>query len=65
VSDHERFADAAPPHVAVLVTPAPYRAFVAVAQALFPAALRPSSLFEARGVSGSAHVHRQPGWNPA
>ena len=53
----ERFADAAPPHVAVLVTAAPYRAFVAVAQALFPAALRPSSLFEARGVSGSAHVH--------
>jgi UDP-3-O-[3-hydroxymyristoyl] glucosamine N-acyltransferase len=53
----ERFADTAPPDVAVLVTPAPYRAFVAVAQALYPTALRPSSLFEASGVSGSAHVH--------
>jgi UDP-3-O-[3-hydroxymyristoyl] glucosamine N-acyltransferase len=53
----ERFAESAPPGVAVLVTPAPYRAFVAVAQALYPAALRPSSLFEASGVSAGAHVH--------
>jgi UDP-3-O-[3-hydroxymyristoyl] glucosamine N-acyltransferase len=53
----ERFAESAPPDVAVLVTPAPYRAFVAVAQALYPAALRPSSLFEASGVSAGAHVH--------
>ena len=43
--------------VAVLVTPAPYRAFVAVAQALYPGAMRPSSLFEASGVSPSALVH--------
>src|SRR3954468_4589607 len=40
----ERFAHIAPAHVIVLVTPAPYRAFVAVAQALYPGALRPSSL---------------------
>jgi UDP-3-O-[3-hydroxymyristoyl] glucosamine N-acyltransferase len=40
-----------------LVTPAPYRAFVAVAQALYPSALRPSSLFAASGVSAGAHVH--------
>jgi UDP-3-O-[3-hydroxymyristoyl] glucosamine N-acyltransferase len=53
----ERFAAQAPAHVAVLVTPAPYRAFVAVAQALYPGAMRPSSLFEARGVSPSALVH--------
>ena len=53
----EKFAASAPPHVAVLVTPAPYRAFVAVAQKLYPGALRPSSLFEASGVSPSALVH--------
>ena len=53
----ERFADSAPANVAVLVTPAPYRAFVAVAQALYPSALRPSSLFAASGVSAGAHLH--------
>jgi UDP-3-O-[3-hydroxymyristoyl] glucosamine N-acyltransferase len=52
-----RFAEQAPPQVAVLVTPAPYRAFVAVAEKLFPGAMRPSSLFEASGVSKSAQVH--------
>ena len=53
----EKFAAQAPAHVAVLVTPAPYRAFVAVAQALYPGAMRPSSLFEASGVSPGALVH--------
>jgi UDP-3-O-[3-hydroxymyristoyl] glucosamine N-acyltransferase len=53
----EKFAAKAPAHVAVLVTPAPYRAFVAVAQKLYPGAMRPSSLFEASGVSVSALVH--------
>jgi len=53
----EKFAAEAPAHVAVLVTPAPYRAFVAVAQKLYPGAMRPSSLFEASGVSPSALVH--------
>jgi UDP-3-O-[3-hydroxymyristoyl] glucosamine N-acyltransferase len=53
----EKFAANAPAHVAVLVTPAPYRAFVAVAQKLYPGAMRPSSLFEASGVSSSALVH--------
>jgi len=53
----EKFAAKAPAHVAVLVTPAPYRAFVAVAQKLYPGAMRPSSLFEASGVSPSALVH--------
>jgi UDP-3-O-[3-hydroxymyristoyl] glucosamine N-acyltransferase len=52
-----RFADRAPPHVAVLVTPAPYRAFVAVAEKLYPGAARPSSLFEASGISQGARVH--------
>src|SRR5262245_58386093 len=45
-----RFAERAPAHVLTLVTPAPYRAFVTVAQKLYPQALRPSSLFEASGV---------------
>jgi UDP-3-O-[3-hydroxymyristoyl] glucosamine N-acyltransferase len=51
------FADAAPDALAVLVTAEPYRAFVAVARALFPAALRPSSLFGTNGRAASANVH--------
>jgi UDP-3-O-[3-hydroxymyristoyl] glucosamine N-acyltransferase len=53
----EKFAARAPAHVTVLVTPAPYRAFVAVAQKLFPGALRPSSLFDASGMAPGAFVH--------
>src|SRR5919201_3840818 len=41
-----RFAGRLPSHVTVLVTAEPYRAFVTVARALFPDALRPSSLSE-------------------
>jgi len=52
-----RFAAAAPPGLVVLETPHPYPAFVAVARALFPAALRPSSLFGTSGRAGGAHVH--------
>jgi UDP-3-O-[3-hydroxymyristoyl] glucosamine N-acyltransferase len=52
-----RFADSAPSGINVLQSPEPYRAFVAVARALFPDALRPSSLFEAAGVSEGAIVH--------
>ncbi|MGB9368374.1 MAG: UDP-3-O-(3-hydroxymyristoyl)glucosamine N-acyltransferase [Xanthobacteraceae bacterium] len=53
----EKFAGSAPQGVGVLVTPAPYRAFVAVAQKLFPGAMRPSSLFEASGIAAGALVH--------
>jgi len=53
----EKFVAGAPGHVALLVTPAPYRAFVAVAQKLYPGAVRPSSLFEASGVNAGALVH--------
>src|ERR1044072_394830 len=53
----EKFAGAAPRGVGLLVTPAPYRAFVAVAQKLFPGAMRPSSLFEASGIAAGALVH--------
>lgn len=53
----ERFADRAPPHVAVLIAPQPYRAFVEATRALYPDAIRPSSLFEASGAAPGAHVH--------
>src|ERR1043166_641693 len=53
----ERFASGAPAGVALLVTPKPYEAFVAAGQALYPGAMRPSSLLEAGGVSPSAFVH--------
>ena len=52
-----RFADAAPARLPVLVTPEPYRAFVTVARALFPSALRPSSVFGATGRAANAQVH--------
>ena len=52
-----RFAAAAPERLPVLVTAEPYRAFVAVARALFADALRPSSLFAASGLSAAAQVH--------
>jgi UDP-3-O-[3-hydroxymyristoyl] glucosamine N-acyltransferase len=53
----ERFAERAPPHIAVLVAKHPYRAFVEVARRLFPNAIRPSSLFEGTGIAPGAHVH--------
>jgi UDP-3-O-[3-hydroxymyristoyl] glucosamine N-acyltransferase len=46
-----------PSRVSVLTVREPYRAFVEVARTLFPDALRPSSLFEASGVTAGAHVH--------
>ena len=53
----ERFAADAPASMPLLVTRDPYRAFVAVARALYPDALRPSSLFEAEGVAPGAYIH--------
>jgi UDP-3-O-[3-hydroxymyristoyl] glucosamine N-acyltransferase len=52
-----RFEAAAPPQPAVLVTAEPYRAFVAVARALFPAALLPRSVADVRGRSPAAQIH--------
>jgi UDP-3-O-[3-hydroxymyristoyl] glucosamine N-acyltransferase len=50
-----RFAERAPPHTTVLVAREPYRAFVTVARAMFPDALRPSALSEAAaGVRGAS-----------
>jgi UDP-3-O-[3-hydroxymyristoyl] glucosamine N-acyltransferase len=51
-----RFAGKAPPGIALLTVKDPYRAFVTVARALFPDALRPPSMFAASGTAG-AHVH--------
>ena len=53
----EQFEDIAPKHVALLRVREPYRAFVMVARALFPDGTRPSSLFEASGISADAKVH--------
>ena len=52
-----RFIAAAPAHLAVLQVREPYRAFVAIARALFPHALRPSSLFAAAGIAPGTSVH--------
>jgi UDP-3-O-[3-hydroxymyristoyl] glucosamine N-acyltransferase len=52
-----RFAAAAPRNIAVLETPHPYPAFVAVMRALFPAALRPASLYGLSGRATASHVH--------
>jgi UDP-3-O-[3-hydroxymyristoyl] glucosamine N-acyltransferase len=53
-----QFEAAAPAGPAVLITAEPYRAFVAVARALFPTALRPTSQFDATGSNtAAAHVH--------
>jgi len=53
----ERHAAQAPAELVVLCTAQPYRAFVTIARALFPAALRPGSLFEASGASLGACIH--------
>jgi len=52
-----RFADRIPAHVTVLVATEPYRAFVAVARALFPEALRPSYLSDGAGIDRGASIH--------
>jgi UDP-3-O-[3-hydroxymyristoyl] glucosamine N-acyltransferase len=53
----ERFAHFLPSRVSLLCVRQPYRTFVEVSRTLFPDALRPSSLFEARGVAAGAVVH--------
>lgn len=53
----QEFAAALPTRTLALIVSDPYRAFVGAARALFPQAIRPSSLFEAQGVAKSAIVH--------
>jgi len=55
----ERFAGEVPAGTVVLRSRAPYRALVAVARALFPEALRPSSLCAGRDLSPAAHIDPQ------
>jgi len=50
-------ANRLPPGVVALVADDPYAAFVKAAAALFPGALRPSSLFDMRGIAPTALVH--------
>jgi UDP-3-O-[3-hydroxymyristoyl] glucosamine N-acyltransferase len=52
-----RFVATAPPGLAVLETPHPYPAFVAIARKLFPHMLRPASLFDTNGRAASAQIH--------
>jgi UDP-3-O-[3-hydroxymyristoyl] glucosamine N-acyltransferase len=52
-----RFAASAPSRLALLINEQPYRAFITVARTLFPSAMLASSLFEASGRTGGAHVH--------
>lgn len=53
----ERFAADAPSGLLLLIAREPYRGFVTVTRKLFAGALRPSSLFEADGVTPGASVH--------
>ncbi len=53
----EKFEHLVPATTVALRSKEPYRAFVAVTRQLFPEALRPSSLFEARDVGAGATVH--------
>jgi UDP-3-O-[3-hydroxymyristoyl] glucosamine N-acyltransferase len=53
----ERLAYLLPQGVASLSVGAPFEAFVQVSRALYPDALRPSSLLEAQGVAAGAAVH--------
>ena len=53
----EKFANDVPAHIAALRTRNPYRAFIAVAQALFPDAMRPSSLYAVEAIAPGANVH--------
>ncbi len=53
----DRFAARAPDQLSVLIVREPFPAFVAVTKALFPDAMRPSSLFAATGTAPGAFVH--------
>ena len=52
-----RFEKLAPGRMIVLRSRDPYRAFVTVIRSLFTEALRPSSLFDAKGTAPGAFVH--------
>jgi UDP-3-O-[3-hydroxymyristoyl] glucosamine N-acyltransferase len=53
----QRFEKDAPKGLAILRARDPFRAFVTVMRELYPDALRPSSLFDAKGVAPGTFVH--------
>jgi UDP-3-O-[3-hydroxymyristoyl] glucosamine N-acyltransferase len=53
----QRHADKVAPSAITLVAKEPYRAFAKVAAVLFPASMRPQSIFGATGISAGAFVH--------
>jgi UDP-3-O-[3-hydroxymyristoyl] glucosamine N-acyltransferase len=53
----ERFARTAPKGLNLLLSPEPYRAFVAVAREIYRGRLRPASPYESCGVAPGASVH--------
>ncbi len=55
----KRFASLVPGHTIALVTPEPYRAFAKALAVIYPSATRPSSSFDASGVSPGSFVHPQ------
>ncbi|MBS7546363.1 UDP-3-O-(3-hydroxymyristoyl)glucosamine N-acyltransferase [Ancylobacter oerskovii] len=55
----ERFLDHVPAGVVPVVVKRPHAAFVAIARALYPSSLRPSSVFGQPGVAAGAIVHPQ------
>lgn len=52
-----RYESRIPAGLNVLIAREPYKAFVAVVRALFPDAMRPSSLFQSEGVAPGVFVH--------
>ncbi|MBX9757290.1 MAG: UDP-3-O-(3-hydroxymyristoyl)glucosamine N-acyltransferase [Beijerinckiaceae bacterium] len=52
-----RYAAKAPASLVTLITPEPYKAFAIVAGRMFPAGLRPQSVFGSTGVSPGSFVH--------
>ncbi len=52
-----KFVARAPKELTLLVSAQPYRAFATVAAHMFPAAMRPESVFGGRGVSSGAIIH--------
>lgn len=52
-----RFASQVPAGAAAMVVGKPYEAFVAAARKLYPASLRPTSVFGTVGVASGANVH--------
>jgi UDP-3-O-[3-hydroxymyristoyl] glucosamine N-acyltransferase len=54
----------APSHLALLVINEPYRAFAHITAVLYPAALRPTPVFEGAGIAPGAFVHPEARLEP-